>query len=489
MSSGWSLCKYTVANLQVYQRLFYHPRLGLWRFLGLWISLSGSSAWATTATAKIPAPSPNLLGPVMLQHPQSAPTDTNLGGQLDSVSLGVSLSLPTVETEVLWSEIAVASVGGSWQMPSQLKPLHLVSQLSEPANEPSEVELQLQQERNLEEVLTDPELGNLRLQKPGDRPQADSEDLAEPTPDDSNSSSSEADSVSGDPELGELRLRSSEADQLASDPELGELRLRESVGNTQQQLDPELGNIRLRQQPAQASRRQRTVYLQGRVDFFQSDNIFSSVDPIDDSLIRTGLSLWAAPAIGPKTYLIGSISGNLIKYANQDDFDYNEVRVGASIYQQLTPKMYGEVGLSNQQLFTAGGGDRFLNDNSIRLGLGRRDSLGRAVTLDSFYQLRYSFADPSDRSRIVNTLGASLNYNATTKLQTGLDYQYVLSSFTEQGREDNYHQLLARVSYDWSRNSRITVFGGFGFGNSSNRNVDFDSSILGVSLSVNLPLF
>ncbi|HEY9748973.1 MAG TPA: hypothetical protein V6C63_09855 [Allocoleopsis sp.] len=370
--------------------------------------------------------------------------------------------------------------------------LYLVSQLNEPSEQPSEVELQLQQDRNLEQVLTDPELGNLRLQKPGDRSQ---EDLAEPTQStkpnskDSNASRSETEQLSSDPELGELRLRSSEADSLASDPELGELRLRESISNSQQQLDPELGNIRLRPQPVRASRPQRTVYLQGRVDFFQSDNIFSSVDPIDDSLIRTGLSLWAAPAIGPKTYLIGSINGNLIKYANQDDFDYNEVRVGVSVYQQLTPKMYGEVGLSNQQLFTAGGGDRFLSDTSIRLGLGRRDSLSRTVTLDSFYQLRYSIADPSDRSRVVNALGASLNYNMTSKLQTGLDYQYVLSSFTEQGREDNYHQLLARLSYDWSRNSRVTVFGGFGFGNSSNRNVDFDSSILGVSLSVNLPLF
>jgi hypothetical protein len=366
--------------------------------------------------------------------------------------------------------------------------------------------------------LTDPELGNLRLQKPGDRPlenlvaPASSTEQPQPTLNDSSSSSSEADSeidhqatdpelgelrlrsaeaeqLSSDPELGNLRLRSSEAEQLASDPELGNLRIQDATGNTQQQLDPELGTLRLRPQPIATRRPQRTVYLQGRVDVFQSDNIFSSVDPINDSLIRTGLSLWAAPAIGPKTYFIGSVSGNLVKYTNQDDFDYNEVRVSASIYQQLTPKMYGEVGLSNQQLFTAGGGDRFLNDNSIRLGLGRRDAFSKTVTLDSFYQLRYSFADPSDRSRIINILGASLNYNATSKLQTGLDYQYVLSSFTEQGREDNYHQLLARLSYDWSRNSRITVFGGFGFGNSSNRNVDFDSSILGVSLSVNLPLF
>ncbi|MBD2122780.1 hypothetical protein [Trichocoleus sp. FACHB-262] len=476
MSFGWLFSKYTVSNLQVYLRLFYHPHLRLWQHLGLWLSLAGSSACATAATVPIPeATVEPTANPVVLPLPKFLQPDNSLGTKQDSVSLDVGFSLPTVETEILWSEVAVEPSLTNPALANQNLPLRYLSQL----NAPSEVEVQSQQERHLEQTLADPELGNLRLQKPGDAVQESSGEPEEPgKATDNESDTSDTTNISN-----------SEAEPQAADPELGNLRLQESVENSNQQLDPELGTLRLRQQPVQASRSQRTVYLQGRVDFFQSDNIFSSVDPINDSLIRTGLSLWATPAIGPKTYLIGSINANLIKYANLDDFDYNEVRVGASIYQQLTPKMYGEVGLSNQQLFTAGGGDRFLNDNSIRVGLGRRDSLGNAVTIDSFYQLRYSFADPSDRSRVVNALGASLNYNPTSKVQTGLDYQYVLSSFTEQGREDNYHQLLARLSYDWSRNSRITVFGGFGCGNSSNRNVNFDSSILGVSLSVNLPLF
>jgi hypothetical protein len=413
----------------------------------------------------------------VLQHPPLAQTDLNLSSTQDSAPLDVRLSIPTVETEILWSELSStpALISQAWVSQTLVTSdtPGPVSQINEP-EEPSEVELQDQSQRSLEQILVDPgidpELGNLRLKKPNSQPPANSADSPETA-------------------TSELNLLNSEIAQQAADPELGNLRLQESLERREPQLDPELGTLRIQQQPVQASRSQPTVYLQGRVDFFQSDNIFSSLDPIDDSLIRTGLSLWAAPAIGPKTYLIGSISGNLIRYTNLDDFDYNEVRVGASIYQQLTPRMYGEVGFSNQQLFTAGEGDRFLNDNSVRLGLGRRDSLGRAVTLDSFYQLRYSFADPSDRSRVINTLGTSLNYNPTSNLQTGLDYQYALSSFTEQGREDNYHQLLARLSYDLSRNSRITVFGGFSFGNSSSRNVDFDSSILGVSLSVNLPLF
>nr|WP_290221493.1 hypothetical protein [Trichocoleus desertorum] len=480
MGSDWLPSKYTVSNVRVHQLLFNQKRFKLWQVLSLWIGISGSATCATAATAEIPEPSLKpTVNPVVLQHPQLTQTDTNLGSAQASVSLDVSLSRPTVETEILWSElsstpdldhqalVSQATVNQSWVAPSNAIQLSQLTELDEP---PSEVELQLEQERSLERILVDPELGNLRLQKPTSQPPADS-------------------AVPSEPSASESSPPTFETSQQATDPELGNLRLQESLESREEQLDPELGTLRIRQQPVQASRSQPTVYLQGRVDFFQSDNIFSGVDPINDSLIRTGLSLWAAPAIGPKTYFIGSINGNLIKYATQDDFDYNELRIGASIYQQLTPKMYGEVGLSNQQLFTAGGGDRFLNDNSIRLGLGRRDSLGRAVTLDSFYQLRYSFADPSDRSRVINTLGASLNYNPTVKVQTGLDYQYVLSSFTEQGREDNYHQLLARLSYDLSRNSRITLFGGFGFGNSSNRNINFDSSIVGVSLSVNLPLF
>ena len=483
MGSDRLLSKYTVSNVRVHQRFFDQKCFKLWQFLSLWIGLSGSSTCATAATVAIPEPSLKpTVNPVVLQHPQLAQTDTTLGSAQDSVSLDVSLSTPTVETDVLWSELSSAPSFGHPAMVSQpwvnqasaapSDTRNAVSQLNE-ASEPSEMELQLQPERSLEQILADPELGNLRLQKPSSLPPADSADPAVPL----------------EPSASESNPPNFETGQQAADPELGNLRLQESLESREQQLDPELGTLRIRQQPVQARHSQPTVYLQGRVDFFQSDNIFSGVDPINDSLIRTGLSLWATPAIGPKTYLIGSINGNLVKYANQDDFDYNEVRVGASIYQQITPRMYGEVGFSNQQLFTAGGGDRFLNDNSIRLGLGRRDSLGSAITLDSFYQLRYSFADPSDRSRVINTLGASLNYKPNSKVQTGLDYQYVLSSFTEQGREDNYHQILARLSYDWSRNSRITVFGGFGLGNSSNRNVNFDSSILGVSLSVNLPLF
>ncbi|MBW4490973.1 MAG: hypothetical protein KME12_24680 [Trichocoleus desertorum ATA4-8-CV12] len=480
MGSDCLPSKYTVSNVRVHQHLFNQKRFRLWQVLSLWIGISGSATCATAATAEIPEPSLKpTVNPVILQHPQLAQTDTSLGSAQDSVSLDVSLSRPTVETEILWSELTNAPslshqalVSQAFVNQARVAPPNAIqlSQLTELDEPPSEVELQLQPERSLEQILVDPELGNLRLQKPTSQPPANS-------------------AVPPEPSASESSPPSLETSQQATDPELGNLRLQESLESREEQLDPELGTLRIRQQPVQASRSQPTVYLQGRVDFFQSNNIFSGVEPINDSLIRTGLSLWAAPAIGPKTYFIGSINGNLIKYATQDDFDYNELRIGASIYQQLTPKMYGEVGLSNQQLFTAGGGDRFLNDNSIRLGLGRRDSLGRAVTLDSFYQLRYSFADPSDRSRVINTLGASLNYNPTVKVQTGVDYQYVLSSFTEQGREDNYHQLLARLSYDWSRNSRITVFGGFGFGNSSNRNINFDSSIVGVSLSVNLPLF
>src|SRR6476646_3995936 len=147
MTFGWFLCKYTVANLRFYQRLFYHPRFSCWRLIGLWISLSGSSACATTVTAEMPAPSLKLLESASLQQPQPLPVDTNLGTQRDSVSLGVGLSLPTVETEILWSEGGKASADQAAIAAGSTPPLPSVYRVAQ-VNEAPEVERQLQQDRN-----------------------------------------------------------------------------------------------------------------------------------------------------------------------------------------------------------------------------------------------------------------------------------------------------------------------------------------------------
>ena len=241
-------------------------------------------------------------------------------------------------------------------------------------------------------------------------------------------------------------------------------------------------------------------YLLGRVGYFHTSNIFSSrTNPIDDGLIFTGLTLAAAPfKIAPKTYLNGSIDGNIIRYSDQSEFDYNQIRFNLGIYQQLTSKMYGEIGWNNQQLFYSknsdrfnfSSGDKFLNENSFRLSLGRRDPLAPKLNLDSFYEVRLSLTNPPEkRNRFINYVWLSLNYSLQESLRFGIDYQFNLANFLERSREDQYHRLSANLKYGISDLSSISLQSGFTLGGSTDRNIDFDGWFLSVNYSWDLGQF
>lgn len=300
-----------------------------------------------------------------------------------------------------------------------------------------------------------------------------------------------------DPELGILRLREQELQQelqQTAPPETDSVQTNEQDEQVDADSDPELGILRLREQEVEQIEAQsdspsaETVFFIGRLSYFKSDNILlDRLDPIEDELISLSATLLAAPSLGPDTLLIASVEGGLIHYNELSGLDYRELEFRASLRQFLSARTYGEIGWSNQQLFDDS--DRFFNDHSLRLSLARRDPLASDLRLDSFYQLRLGFADPSERSRITNTVGVGLNYNLQPDLQVGLDYQLTLTDFTQQDREDLYNQVVAQLSYDLSRNSRIILFGGFSFGDSSDSEVDFNSAIFGASIDVNVPLF
>jgi hypothetical protein len=312
-----------------------------------------------------------------------------------------------------------------------------------------------------------------------------------------------SDPETNDPELGILRLREQElqlispASDSADEPDDQTTSTETDSANTDDSIDegdPELGILRLREQELEQIEAQsesesaETVFFIGRLSFFKSDNILlDRIDPVDDELISLSATLLAAPRLGPDTLLITSVEGGLVHYNELSGLDYRELEFRASLRQFFSARTYGEIGWSNQQLFDDG--DRFFNDHSLRLSLSRRDPLTSDLRLDSFYQLRLSFADPSDRNRIINTLGVGLNYNLQPDLTVGLDYQLTLTDFTQQDRDDLYNQVVAQLSYDLSRNSRIILFGGFSFGDSSDSDVDFNSTIFGASIDVNVPLF
>jgi hypothetical protein len=277
--------------------------------------------------------------------------------------------------------------------------------------------------------------------------------------------------------------------------ELGIIRARK-VPEQPQPLDPKQPPIEKTEEKFKP-----VGYLLGRVGYFHTSNIFSSAnDPEDDGLIFSGLTLAAAPfKIAPKTYLNASIEGNIIRYSDQSKFDYNQIRFNLGIYQQLTSKMYGEIGWNNQQLFYSrdsdrfnfpSSGDKFLNENSFRLSLGRRDPIAPKLNLDSFYQLRLSLTNPpEERNRIINYVWLSLNYSLQKSLRVGVDYQFSLSNFLERDREDQYHRISANLRYSISDLSSINLQSGFALGGSTEDNIDFDGWFFSLNYSWDIGQF
>lgn len=253
--------------------------------------------------------------------------------------------------------------------------------------------------------------------------------------------------------------------------------------------DPELGKLRLRELAAPPPPAKPAVYLLGGVGYFRSNNIFSGIDPIDDGLFRAGVTLLAAPSLGPHTSVFASAGGNIIRYGEQSQYDYDELNFNLGISQQIGSRTYGKLGWSNRQLFSHNRGDRFLNEHSLYLELGRRDVLAKRLTLDTFYQFRLSWANPSDRSQVINYVGASLGYNPIPPLEVALDYQFAFADFTQQERQDQYHQLLARLTYTLSPNSRAYLYGGPSFGHSGDPYIDFDGFVFGAGVNLNFTLF
>ena len=286
-----------------------------------------------------------------------------------------------------------------------------------------------------------------------------------------------------------IKAQSSEAD---GDRELGILRVRQPE-NSEADGDRELGILRVRQ-PTQPSLKaplpsQPIGYLLARVSYVQTNNAFFLANQIHDSLTQAGLTLSVTPALGPQTYFVAAIDGSLVHYTNRSEFNYNQLNLKAGISQRLTPTMYGEIGWNNQQLFTAKEGNLFLNEQAAYLSLQRRDLLSQRLVLDTFDEVRLSFADPNSYSRLINYLGLSLTYYIQTDLQVGLDYQFGFESFTQRNREDMYHRLQSRMSYTVSPNSYISVQSGLTLGDSSDSTINFNSLYVGISYTLQLGQF
>ncbi len=254
-------------------------------------------------------------------------------------------------------------------------------------------------------------------------------------------------------------------------------------------MDPELGILRLR--PVVQPRVKSPIPFSfiGGMGYFSTDNSLASFEPIDDQLFRMGLAFLATPRINAKTIFVTALEGNLIRYGTLGELNYDELRFQVGIRRFITSRMYGEVGWLNQRLYSAVTGDRFLDDHAIFLGIGRQDPLAPKLNLDTFYQVRVSFADPNERSRLLNSLGLALSYDLRSDLRVSLDSQFTLISFTQESREDFYAQFLLKLSYAISKNVSMSIFGGVSTGTSSDEFINFDSSVVGITVDFSLTPF
>lgn len=287
-----------------------------------------------------------------------------------------------------------------------------------------------------------------------------------------------------------LKPRFSVCTQVSQSKPITELEPEENKLDVKQaNSDAELGILRVQKQKLQSPLAKKIGHLIGGVGYFQSNNIFSGVDPVDDGLISTGLTLLVAPKLGKKTSLVTAIDGRIVRYLDHSDVNYNQLRFQAGIRQQLTPRMSGEIGWYNQKLFSAKVGDRFLNENAVRLALQREDRISARLSLSSMYELRLGFADPDSRSRLINSLSTDLTYHIQPHLRLGLGYQFALANFTQRDRDDNYHLILGSLTYETSPRSQFNLQTGVSFGGSSDQNIDFDNLFLSVSYTVDLGEF
>ena len=252
----------------------------------------------------------------------------------------------------------------------------------------------------------------------------------------------------------------------------------------------ELGEVRILKHPTQqpTPRSQPDVQLLLRSGIFSSSNIsaLETFQPSDTVFSNTGLLL-ATPKLGPTTRLVAGAGGGAIRFATEGDFNYNVLNFNVGIQQRLTSQMYAQLGWVNEQLYRDGSGQRLLLDNAVDFTVGRQDQLGKQLRLDSFYNLRASFTNPTEQSRVVNTVGARLRYDFTPNFQGALDYRLTFKNFTDVNRFDTEHQISATATYSINPNLFIAGSVSYLFGNSSNSAIDVNNLSVGVVIGMNIP--
>lgn len=288
-------------------------------------------------------------------------------------------------------------------------------------------------------------------------------------------------STPADPELGVIAV-----EDPRRDPELGIIQLRNPL------QDPELGILELRQLSPPPPPRP-FLYVSTYIAASSSDNVFLVEDPLQgrfgDTFIRPGISVTAFPEIGPQTNLLASVETNFIRYQEQSESSYNEIRFRGGVRHRFTDRVYGQINFSSQMLFEEDYTDQFFTSNGVEVTVGRRDPLTPQLTLDSYYQGQVYFTEPSEFSNVLNSVGAYLGYRFAPQWDTGIGYRVTISDFTRQSRHETYQRITGQIRYSISPTVRVSVFGGLSYGRSSKEDINFDDSFFGISFDATIQIF
>ncbi|MGG6240836.1 hypothetical protein ACQ4N7_19615 [Nodosilinea sp. AN01ver1] len=286
--------------------------------------------------------------------------------------------------------------------------------------------------------------------------------------------------------------------ELPQDPELGVIQVRSLLE------DNDLGILRIRDQPQLPTQ---TAQPPAKIGFFSarlaiasSDNVLFAVNDVggltSDTFLRPSIAFGVYPSLGPQTALIATADLGLQRYSAQSSLNYDDLRFRLGLRQGLSPRSYGQIIFTYQELYRPGGNrGRFFKNTALGLTLGRRDPILPKLALDSYYLLQFNDAQSTsggtatDFSRIFQSAGAYLGYDITPKVQLGVSYQLNLIDYTAQPRYDTFQQVLGQVVYQLNPNLRLNLYGGVSFGRSSEPRVRFNDTFFGAAIDATIPLF
>jgi hypothetical protein len=268
--------------------------------------------------------------------------------------------------------------------------------------------------------------------------------------------------------------------------------------------DDDLGILRIRDQPqipvATARPPVKIGFFSARLAIASSDNILLSVNDVGgltgDTFLRPSIAFGVYPSLGPQTALIATADYGLQRYGAQSSLNYDDLRLRVGLRQGLTPRSYGQLIFTYQELYRPGGNrNRFFKNTALGLTLGRRDPITPRLALDTYYLIQFNGAQSTssgtatDFSRLFQSAGGYLGYDITPQIQAGISYQLNFIDYTAQDRYDTFQQVLGQVVYRISPNLRFNVYGGVSFGRSSEPRVRFNDTFFGAAIDATIPLF